>query len=77
MPFLGIILRKGVSCFNRGVCFSDGGGGFIFKLEGGGTPWGALLLVGGEGFKKNCKIGGECPTMPPTTGNPSVSILLS
>ena len=50
-------------------------GGFIF--EGGGTPWGALLLVGGEGFKKNCKIGGECPTMPPTTGNPSVSILLS
>ena len=51
MPFLGIILRKGVSCFNRGVCFSDGGG-FIFKLEGGGHSMGGIAFGGRGGFQK-------------------------
>ena len=35
---------------------------------------GALILVGG--FQKNFKMGRGASPMPPTMGNPSVSILL-
>ena len=80
MLFLGIILWKGVSCFNAGgrrFVFQMGGGGFIFKWWGGGGGghlMGALILVGG--FQKNFKMGRGASPMPPTMGNPSVSILL-
>ena len=36
---------KGVSCFNGGVCFSDGG--LIFKWED--APWGGIGFGGGGG----------------------------
>ena len=42
---LGIILWKGVSRFNGGICFSDGGASF---LSGRGAPWGR-----GIGFDQN------------------------
>ena len=35
-------------------------GGFIFKW-GEGAPLRALVLVGGGGIKKNCKMGEGCP----------------
>ena len=33
---------------------------------------GALVLVGGGVFEKNCKIWGASPPMPPTIGNPGI-----
>ena len=52
---------KGISCFNGGVCFSDGG--LIFKWED--APWGGIGFGGGGGeFEKSHKIGG-CPHAPP------------
>ena len=79
MLFLGIILWKGVSCFNaggRGFVFQMGVG-FIFKwgVGGWGAPHGGIDC-GGGGFKKNFKMGRVASPMPPTMGNPSVSILL-
>ena len=69
MLFLGTISWKGVSCFNRGVCFSDGRG-FILK-EGGGAPWvGIVGFGGGGGFKKNRKMGGAPSPCPPHYGKP-------
>ena len=45
-----------VSCFNRGVCFSDGGGASFLSVcvcgGGGGAPWGHQFWWGGEGLKK-------------------------
>ena len=32
-----------------GVCFSDRGGGFIFKWGGGVAPWGGIGFGGGGG----------------------------
>ena len=42
MLFLGIILWKGASRFNGGVCFSDGGAPF---LSGECTPWGGTSVL--------------------------------
>ena len=65
-------MRGGGGLFFRwrggGASFLSGGGG------GGGHPMGALILVGG--FQKNFKMGRGASPMPPTMGNPSVSILL-
>ena len=60
---------KGVSCFSGGEgggCFSDGGH-LIFKWGGA-----SVLVGGGRGFEKSCKMGGTpSPSMPPSTmGNP-------
>ena len=46
MLFLGIISWKGVSYFNGGGCFSDGGASF---LSGGVPHEGASVLVGRGG----------------------------
>ena len=64
-------MRRGGGLFFRWgwASFLSGGWG------GGGHPMGALILVGG-GFKKNFKMGRVASPMPPTMGNPSVSILL-
>ena len=55
----------GVSCFNGGVCFSDGRGDSF--LSGGPPHRVASVLVGGGGFKKNRKMGGY---PHPPMGNP-------
>ena len=55
----------GVSCFNGGVCFSDGHGDSF--LSGGPPHRGASVLVWGGGFEKNRKIGG---VPPPPYGKP-------
>ena len=70
MLFLGIISWKGVSYFNGGGCFSDGGASF---LSGGVPHEGASVLVGGGGeeeFKKIIRCVGCPPCPPPTMGNP-------
>ena len=68
MLFLGMISWNGASRFNGWVCFSDGGGASF--LSGGCAPWGVLVLMG-EVFKKNSKMGEVPPPMPPPTiGNP-------
>ena len=62
--FLGIILWKGISLFNRGICFPVGAWGFQAM---GGVPHGGHRFWLGGGFIKNCRVGaGHCPTM----GNP-------
>ena len=66
MLFLEIISWKGVSCFNGGVCFSDGGASF---LSGGGHSIGEHQFWGGGFLKKNHKMGGATPMPPPTMGN--------
>ena len=52
MLFLGIISWKGVSYFNGGGCFSDGGASF---LSGGVPHEGASVLVGGGGRRSSKK----------------------
>ena len=42
-----------------GVVFQMGGASFLSE---GGSPWGALVLVG-RGVEKNCKMGGT-PSRP-------------
>ena len=46
--FLGIIFSKEASLFNGG---DSDGWGFIFKWSGG-APWGALVLMRGQGVQK-------------------------
>ena len=68
---------KGCFMFHGGVCFSDQRG-FVFKLGGGGTPWGASVLVlEGGGSKKIVRWGNAPSTMPcpPTMGNLGYKIL--
>ena len=65
-----IISWKGVSSFNEGVSFSDGGTSFL--SEGMVTPEGALVLV--AVFRKTHKMVGDpmppMPLPPPTMANP-------
>ena len=70
MLFLGIISWKGVSYFNGGGCFSDGGASF---LSGGVPHEGASVLVGGGGgggVQKNHKMCGVPPMPPSHYGKP-------
>ena len=66
MPFLGIILWKGVSRFNGEGLFFRWGASF---LSGGGAPWGALLDGGRGGFLKKI-IGWGHPHVSPHYGKP-------
>ena len=65
--FLGIIFSKEASLFN-GV--DSDGFDFIFKRSGG-APWGALVLMAGGAFKKDCRLEGEGSSisLTPTMGN--------
>ena len=63
---LGIMLWKGATHFNGGVCFSDGGVSFLIGGVGGGTPWRASFLMWGV-WKKYHGMGGDAP---PSTGKP-------
>ena len=66
--FLGVISWKGASLFyGKGVFYSWGGGGFIFKWVE--APWGALVLM--RGFWKKLKDGRGAPHAPTTMGNPA------
>ena len=58
--FLGIISWRGVSCFNGGICFSDGRASF---LSWGMPHRGASVLIGG--FSKKIAGWGSPPLMPP------------
>ena len=67
--FLEIISWKGASFFSgEWGCFSDGGGGFIFKWEV--HPMGGTSVLMGEVFKKNCRIGGQPPHTHSHYGKP-------
>ena len=52
-----------------GVCFSDMGGGSFLSGE---YPMGAIDFGGGGGSKKIKRWGG----VPPTMGNPGLTVLL-
>ena len=53
-------------CFHGEVCFSDVGGGFIFKW--GDAPWVGIGFDVGREFRKK---GGVSPHAPHTMGNPA------
>ena len=53
--FSGFILERGFTFNWGGGWFRDGGTPF---LSGGGGAWGTLVLMGGEGFEKNHRMGG-------------------
>ena len=53
---------EGESRFNRGVCLSDGGGGFACRLCV--CPMGGIGFDGRGDFEKKCRMGGR-PLMPP------------
>ena len=66
MLFVGIISWKGASHVNwGGGYFSDGEASFL-SGEGGGAPWGVLVLMrGGDFRKKLLDWGGGEGTQPP------------
>ena len=49
------------------------GGGGVFQMGGGGTQWGSLVLMGGGGLEKSCRMGG---TPPPNVGNPGFKYII-
>ena len=60
---------EGESSFNRGVCFSNGGGGCAFTL--GVCPMGGIGFDGKGDFEKTVGWGDAlpCPPSPLTMGN--------
>ena len=57
---LGIMLWKGATHFNGGVCFSDGGVSFL--IGGGGHPMEGIIFDVG-GLEKISWDGGRCPPL--------------